>query len=50
MSSTHFKTGKPRLAPLTLSQLTELLEKTTKPKDKAKIRNRIHIVEKRLAK
>jgi hypothetical protein len=39
------KTGKPRLGPLNLKQLNELLEKSSKPKDKAKIRNRIRIVE-----
>lgn len=36
-----YKTGKDRLGPLSLTQLTELLEKTIKPKDKAKIRQRI---------
>ena len=33
------KTGKPRLGPLSVEQLNSLLEKTSKPKDKAKIRN-----------
>lgn len=41
------KTGKPRLGPLNLNQLNDLLEKSSKPKDKAKIRNRIRIVEAR---
>ena len=41
------KTGKPRLGPLNLKQLNELLEKSSKPKDKAKILNRIKIVEQR---
>jgi hypothetical protein len=42
------KTGKVKLGPLSLAQLKELLEKSSKPKDKAKIRNRIKIVEKQL--
>ena len=42
-----YKTGKPRLGPLTLAQLNEMLEKASRPKDKAKIRNRIRIVESR---
>jgi hypothetical protein len=41
------KTGKPRLGPLNLTQLTDLLEKSSKPKDKAKIRNRIRTLESR---
>ena len=44
---TH-KTGKTRLGPLSLAQLNELLEKSSRPKDKAKIRNRIRIVEARI--
>lgn len=43
------KTGKKRLGPLNLKQLQEFLQESTKSKDKAKIRNRILIVEKRLA-
>ena len=43
------KTGKKRLGPLNLKQLEEFLQESTKPKDKAKIRNRISILEKRLA-
>ena len=43
----QYKTGKTRLGPLSLAQLNELLEKSSKPKDKAKIRNRIRIVESR---
>jgi len=35
------KTGKPRLGPLNLKQLNELLTKTQKPKDKAKIQREI---------
>ena len=42
------KTGKVKLGPLSLTQLKELLEKSSKPKDKAKIQNRIKIVEKQL--
>jgi hypothetical protein len=41
------RTGKPRLGPLNLTQLQTLLEKSSKPKDKAKIRSRITIVEAR---
>ena len=33
------KTGKPRLFGLSIKQLEELLEKSGRPKDKAKIRN-----------
>lgn len=40
------KTGKPRLDPLNLAQLTELLSKTTKPKIKAQIQARINILNK----
>jgi hypothetical protein len=32
------KTGKPRLGPLNHTQLTALLEKSTKPKEQAKIK------------
>ena len=42
------KTGKTRLGPLSLAQLTELLEKSSKPKDKAKIANRVKILKKKL--
>lgn len=42
------RTGKPRLGPLNLAQLTTLLDKTSKGKDKAKIRNRIAVLELRL--
>ncbi len=44
------KTGKPRLGPLSLTQLKEMLEKSSRPKDKGKIRNRIKILEDRLTK
>jgi hypothetical protein len=40
------KTGKTRLGPLNLAQLTEMLEKSSKPKDKAKIQNRITTLKK----
>jgi hypothetical protein len=43
------KTGKKRLGPLNLKQLHDFLESSSKPKEKAKIRNRISIVEKRQA-
>jgi len=43
------KTGKKKLGSLNLKQLEEFLQESTKPKDKAKIRNRISILEKRLA-
>ncbi len=42
------KTGKPRLGPLSLSQLKEMADKASRPKDKAKILNRIRIVEARI--
>jgi hypothetical protein len=38
------KTGKPRLGPLNLAQLEDLLAKTAKKKDRAKIANRIRTV------
>ncbi len=44
------KTGKPRLGPLSLAQLNDMLEKTSRPKDKGKIRNRIKTLESRLSK
>lgn len=40
------KTGKPRLGPLNLKQLTEMLEKESKPKNKSKIQNRIRTLSK----
>ena len=42
------KTGKPRLGPLNLDQLRDLLEKSSKPKDKARIKNRIRLVTQRM--
>jgi hypothetical protein len=47
-SSTTYKSGKLRLGPLSLSQLKEMLEKSSKPKEKAKILNRVKILEKKL--
>jgi hypothetical protein len=41
------RNGKKRLGPLNIKQLHELFENSSRPKDKAKIRNRISIVEKR---
>jgi hypothetical protein len=43
----QYKSGKPRLGPLNITQLTALLEKSSKKKDQAKIRNRIAVVESR---
>ena len=39
------KSGKPRLGPLNLAQLEELLGKSGRPKDKSKIANRIRIMQ-----
>jgi hypothetical protein len=44
------RTGKPKLGPLNLTQLNTLLDKASKGKDKAKLRNRIAILESRLVK
>ena len=41
------KTGKTLLGPLNLRQLTEMLEKSAKPKERAKITNRLKILSKR---
>jgi len=40
------KNGKTRLGPLSLTQLTDMLEKSSRPKDKAKIQNRITTLKK----
>lgn len=45
-TSLLYKTGKTRLGPLNLNQLNDLLTKTSKPKERARIRNRIAILEK----
>jgi hypothetical protein len=42
------KNGKPRLGPLNLTQLKTMLEKSSKPKDKAKINVRIRELERRV--
>lgn len=41
------KNGKQRLGPLSLKQLNDMLEKSSKPKDKAKIQSRIRTLESR---
>lgn len=41
------KTGKIRLGPLTISQLETMLEKSSKPKEKSKIVNRLVVLKKR---
>jgi hypothetical protein len=38
------KNGKPRLGPLNIKQLNDILEKTSRPKDKAKIQKRIAVI------
>jgi hypothetical protein len=42
------KNGKQRLGPLNLTQLKTMLEKSSKPKDKAKIQSRIRSLEARI--
>ena len=42
------KNGKQRLGPLSLKQLTDMLEKSSRPKDKAKIQSRIKTLEARV--
>jgi len=42
------KNGKQRLGPLSLKQLNDMLEKSSKPKDKAKIQSRIRTLEARV--
>jgi len=37
------KTGKTLLGPLNLKQLTDLMNKTSRPKEKSKIQNRIKL-------
>ncbi len=44
------KTGKTRLGPLNLEQLKDMLEKSSRAKDKGKIRNRIRELESRVSK
>ena len=42
------KNGKQRLGPLNLTQLKTMLEKSSRPKDKAKIQSRIRTLEARI--
>ena len=42
------KNGKQRLGPLSLKQLIDMLEKSSRPKDKARIRSRIRTLEERI--
>jgi hypothetical protein len=42
------KNGKQRLGPLSLDKLKEMLEKSSRPKDKAKLQNRIRTLEARV--
>jgi hypothetical protein len=42
------RNGKTRLGPLSLTQLKEMLEKSSRPKDKAKIQSRVRILESRI--
>jgi hypothetical protein len=42
------KNGKQRLGPLSLTQLSDLLGKSSRPKDKAKIQSRIRTLEARV--
>jgi hypothetical protein len=42
------KNGKTRLGPLNLEQLKTMLEKSSRPKDKAKILSRVRILEARI--
>jgi len=45
----QYKSGKPRLRPLNLSQLTALIDKTQRKKDKSKISREIARKQARLA-
>jgi len=47
-SPMNYKSGRPRLGPLNLTQLKDMLEKSSRPKDKSKIQNRIKILESRI--
>ena len=46
-TSLQTKTGKTLLGPLNIRQLTEMLEKSAKPKERAKITNRLKVLTKR---
>ena len=41
------KTGKTRLGPLNIGQLEDMLSKSSRPKEQAKIRNRVRILKSR---
>jgi hypothetical protein len=42
------RNGKTRLGPMNVAQLEAMLEKSSRPKDKAKILNRVTILKKKL--
>jgi hypothetical protein len=42
------RNGKTRLGPLNLTQLAAMLEKSSRPKDKAKILKRVKVLESRI--
>ena len=42
------RNGRTRLGPLNLTQLKDMIEKSSRPKDKAKILNRIKTLESRI--
>jgi hypothetical protein len=42
------RNGKTRLGPLSLTQLNSMLEKSSRPKDRAKIQSRIRVLEARV--
>ena len=44
------RNGRPRLKPLNLAQVKELLEKTSRPRNRLKISNRLKVLQKRLKK
>lgn len=48
-TSLKTKTGKTLLGPLNMNQLTEMLEKASKPKERSKIQRRIDELNKRKA-
>jgi hypothetical protein len=41
------KNGRPRLGPLNFTQLETMLDRSSKPKEKAKIQRRMQVLEKR---
>lgn len=44
------RNGKPRLGPLTITQLKEMAEKAQRGKDRARYENRIRVLEAKLSK